>query len=152
VGDSKNSSVSEVTTPTQQDVVVADSAAMKKDSIKAEVSTPAPDSVTISEKPDTTATSTAATPTDAAATQEVVSPKTYEEMDARVRTGAYRIVGTAYEEKVRAGDNLQKISRRTLGPGMECYVEVYNNMKASTVLTEGQTIKIPKLSVKKIKK
>ena len=152
VGDSKNSSVSEVTTPTQQDVVVADSAAMKKDSIKAEVSTPAPDSVTVSEKPDTTATSTAATPTDAAATQEVVSPKTYEEMDARVRTGAYRIVGTAYEEKVRAGDNLQKISRRTLGPGMECYVEVYNNMKASTVLTEGQTIKIPKLSVKKIKK
>lgn len=76
----------------------------------------------------------------------------YEAMDARVRTGAYRIVGTADVIKAREGDNIQKISRRTLGPDMECYVEVYNGLKAASVLKAGQEIKIPKLLLKKKKK
>ena len=76
----------------------------------------------------------------------------YSAMDPRVRTGAYRIVGTAQTVKVKEGDNLLKISRRYLGPDMECYLEVYNNLKASSVLKTGQEIKIPKLELKKKKK
>lgn len=74
--------------------------------------------------------------------------KKYEEMDARVRTGAYRIVGTDHVVKVKSGDTTRRIAKRTLGEGMECYIEVYNNVTTST-LKEGQDIKIPKLELKK---
>lgn len=76
----------------------------------------------------------------------------YDAMDVRVRLGAYRIVGTEKVVKVKEGEDLVKISRRVLGPGMECYLEVFNNIKASTPLKVGQEIKIPKLEVKKKKK
>ena len=69
-------------------------------------------------------------------------------MDVRVRTGAYGIVGTDRMEKVRPGDTMKRIARRTLGEGMECYIEVYNNMTTSD-LKEGQEVKIPKLKLKK---
>jgi hypothetical protein len=73
----------------------------------------------------------------------------YEKMDSRVRTGAYYIMGTASVVKAREGDNVARVSRRYLGEGMSCYVEVYNGMSASTVLQEGQEIKIPKVVPKK---
>lgn len=73
----------------------------------------------------------------------------YEDMDSRVRYGAYRIVGTDQEVTLKAGQTVQSISRSILGPGMECYVEVYNGVKASDQLKEGQKIKIPKLELKK---
>lgn len=76
----------------------------------------------------------------------------YEQMDARVRTGAYRIVGTDRVVKVKEGETLSKISRNYLGEGMECYVEVYNGIKASTRLKAGTEIKIPKLELKRKKK
>ena len=76
----------------------------------------------------------------------------YDAMDVRVRLGAYRIVGLDKTVKVKEGDDLVKISRRILGPDMECYLEVYNNIKASTPLKVGQEIKIPKLEWKKKKK
>ncbi len=76
----------------------------------------------------------------------------YEAMDSRVRTGAYRIVGTDHLETVREGDNIQRITKRTLGQGMECYIEVYNNLKASSQLKAGQKIKIPKVEWKRKKK
>ena len=76
----------------------------------------------------------------------------WSQMDQRVRYGAYRIVGTDKVVKVKEGDNIVKISRRILGPDMECYIEVFNNMKASTPLKVGQEIKIPKLELKKKKK
>ena len=69
----------------------------------------------------------------------------YEKMDVRIRTGAYRIVGTDHVEKVKATDNLAKICKRTIGPGMECYLEVYNGIKGDADLKVGQEIKIPKL-------
>ena len=72
----------------------------------------------------------------------------YEAMDARVRTGAYRIVGLDYKEKVREGDNIRRIAKRTLGPDMECYIEVYNGLTATSRLTPGQEINIPKLKWK----
>lgn len=76
----------------------------------------------------------------------------YAAMDARVRYGAYRIVGLAQTVRANKGETVFKISRRMLGPDMECYVEVYNNLKASTPLREGQEIRIPKLELKKKKK
>ena len=70
--------------------------------------------------------------------------------DARVRTGAYRIVGVAQTVTVRKGQTLQSISRSLLGPGMECYVEALNGKNAD--LKEGQTLKIPQLELKKRKR
>ena len=69
--------------------------------------------------------------------------------DARVRTGAYRIIGVAKTVTVGAGQTIEQISTRYLGSGMECYVEALNG--ASTVKA-GQKIKIPKLELKKKKK
>jgi len=76
----------------------------------------------------------------------------YGAMDARVRTGAYRIIGTERIVKAKQGETLSKISRSILGPDMECYMEVYNGIKASTPLKAGQQIKIPKLELKKKRK
>lgn len=73
----------------------------------------------------------------------------WETMDARVRTGAYRIVGTDTIVKAKAGDKLTRIANRILGPGMECYLEVYNGLSSGAVLSAGQEIKIPKLELKK---
>jgi nucleoid DNA-binding protein len=83
---------------------------------------------------------------------ETPAPDKYDQMDSRVRTGAYRIVGLDYTEKVKAGETVQRIARRTLGPDMECYIEVYNGISSKTPLKEGQSLKIPKLELKKKKK
>lgn len=69
--------------------------------------------------------------------------------DARVRTGAYRIVGVKQIVKVQAGQTLASISRQHLGPGMECYLEVMNKEK---VLKKGDRVKIPELELKRHKK
>ena len=84
-------------------------------------------------------------------TESDVQLDKYQKMDNRVRYGAYRIVGTAQEVKAREGDNLKKITKRTLGPDMECYLEVYNGMNSNTELKASQIIKIPKLELKKKK-
>ena len=73
----------------------------------------------------------------------------YAEKDARVRLGAYRIVGLEREVKVQAGQTFYGICRANLGPDMECYVEVYNNLPQNPTIKEGQIIKIPKLQLKK---
>ena len=90
-------------------------------------------------------------PVPAATSEPTVQLDKYQQMDKRVRYGAYRIVGTAQEVKVKEGDNLKKIASRILGPDMECYLEVYNGMNSNTELKVGQTIKIPKLEWKKKK-
>ena len=83
--------------------------------------------------------------------EPTVQPDKYAQMDPRVKYGAYRIVGTAQVVKVKEGDDLKKIARRILGPDMECYLEVYNDMNSKTELKVGQSIKIPKLKWKKKK-
>ena len=85
------------------------------------------------------------------ARQSIVQLDKYQQMDNRVRYGCYRIVGTSQVIKAKEGENLKKIANRSLGPDMECYLEVYNGIKASDPLTEGQEIKIPKLVYKKKK-
>ena len=74
--------------------------------------------------------------------------KQFEAKDARVRTGAYRIVGTSKVIHAREGQTIKRIARSILGEGMECYLEVYNDIKATEPLKDGQEIKIPKLQWK----
>ena len=73
----------------------------------------------------------------------------YEDMDIRVRTGAYRIIGEDRIVKAKAGQTVEDIATKLLGPGMSCYVEVDNGLDGKATLKEGQTIKIPKLELKK---
>ena len=121
---------------------------LKKDTLKVDT--------TASIKQNTAKTEVAPAPEVEAPTPEVKAPapkaepdwQKYEKMDVRVRTGAYGIIGTERTEKVRPGDTTKRIAKRTLGDGMECYIEVYNNVKTED-LKEGQDIKIPKLKLKK---
>lgn len=67
--------------------------------------------------------------------------------DARVRTGAYRIVGVDKILTVRQGQTLASISRAYLGAGMECYIEAVNGGR--TEFKVGDKLNIPKLELKK---
>ena len=70
------------------------------------------------------------------------------DQDARVRTGAYRIIGVSEVVTAREGQNIKSLSQKYLGPGMECYVEALNG---NSQLKPGQKVKIPKLELKKKK-
>ncbi len=94
--------------------------------------------------PDTTAENTVDT---VAAMMQTAAG--YADKDVRVRTGAYCIVGTDRTVTVRQGESLAALSRRELGPGMDCYVETFNGLRPDAVLKAGQTVRIPKLMHKK---
>ena len=81
---------------------------------------------------------------------EEVDP--YAAKDERVRLGAYKIIGTAEEVTVLPGQTFYSICRAHLGPDMQCYVEVYNNLPRDPKIEVGQVIKIPKLKIKKRRK
>ena len=66
--------------------------------------------------------------------------------DIRIRTGAYNIVGIAQTITLKEGQSLAYISKKYLGPGMECYIEAVNEDKA---FKAGEKINIPKLKLKK---
>ena len=70
------------------------------------------------------------------------------DQDARVRTGAYRIIGVSEVVTAREGQTIKSLSQKYLGPGMECYVEALNGY---SLLKPGQKVKIPKLELKKKK-
>ena len=70
------------------------------------------------------------------------------DQDARVRTGAYRIIGVSEVVTAREGQTIKSLSQNYLGPGMECYVEALNG---TSLLKPGQKVKIPKLELKKKK-
>lgn len=136
----------------------------KKDSIKAEegkkqeptsasnAATPTQNTVAPA-KNNTATTKNVATTTnkETATTKKEDSKKpvalTQYNSDVRVRTGAYAIIGTKTKVTVRKGETLTQLSRRHLGPGMDCYVEAYNGGKKE--LKEGETLLIPKLVTKK---
>mgnify|MGYP002623804586 CR=1 FL=1 len=67
--------------------------------------------------------------------------------DPQLRLGAYDIVGVQTVVAVQAGDDLESISRRWLGPDMECYVRAINDLDWSQ-LKEGQEVRIPKVKIK----
>lgn len=67
--------------------------------------------------------------------------------DVRIRTGAYVIVGIKKTVTVRSGQTMEGISRSSLGPGMECYLEAVNGGKRK--LKAGESLNIPELKLKK---
>ena len=116
--------------------------AIKKDSVAQEVDATKIGAMSIENK-DESANDEAKTET------AKTSSDKYEDMDIRVRTGAYRIIGEDRTVKAKAGQTVEDIATKLLGPGMSCYVEVYNGLDGKATLKEGQTIKIPKLELKK---
>lgn len=66
--------------------------------------------------------------------------------NAMVKTGAYRIVGTAKTITVKKGDTMERLSRLYLGEGMSCYIQLHNGVAE---VSEGMKLKIPKLELKK---
>ena len=116
--------------------------AIKKDSVAQEVDATKIGAMSIENK-DESANDEAKTET------AKTSSDKYEDMDIRVRTGAYRIIGEGRTVKAKAGQTVEDIATKLLGPGMSCYVEVYNGLDGKATLKEGQTIKIPKLELKK---
>lgn len=77
---------------------------------------------------------------------KVVSDKY--DSDPRVRTGAYRIVGVDQVVTVGEHQTMATLSKRYLGPGMECYIEALNG---TSTIKSGQKVKIPKLELKRKK-
>ena len=77
---------------------------------------------------------------------KVVSDKF--DSDPRVRTGAYRIVGVDQVVTVGEHQTMATLSKRYLGPGMECYIEALNG---TSTIKSGQKVKIPKLELKRKK-
>ena len=116
--------------------------AIKKDSVAQEVDATKIGAMSIDNK-DESANDEAKTET------TKTSSDKYDDMDIRVRTGAYRIIGEDRIVKAKAGQTVEDIATKLLGPGMSCYVEVYNGLDGKATLKEGQTIKIPKLELKK---
>ena len=125
----------------------------EKDSAAASAATEAP---APAKQTETKAPASASEKTMTATPSETVQPQKQEEKpltqynsDARVKTGAYYIIGTETEVTAKEGQTLRSISKSYLGPGMECYVEAYNGIKE---VKPGQKVKIPKLKMKKIRK
>ena len=123
--------------------------AIKKDSVAQEVDATKIGAMSIDNE-DESVNDEAKSVNDEAKTEATkTSSDKYEAMDIRVRTGAYRIIGEGRTVKAKAGQTVEDIATKLLGPGMSCYVEVYNGLEGKATLKEGQTIKIPKLELKK---
>ena len=139
--------------PARQDepIKTVEAPLMKKEAPQKTADAPAKKVDAPAKKPEAPAKKAEASPKPATPATTVESPDKYEQMDVRIRAGAYRIVGLDHTLKVRPGDNLARICKRTLGPGMECYIEVFNGIKGDADLKAGQTIKIPKLQSKRKK-
>ena len=74
----------------------------------------------------------------------------YNNMDERAKNGYFYIMGLDRIEKAREGDNTIKIAKRVFGAAeLACYIEVFNGIKASTVLEKGTEVKIPIIKSKK---
>ena len=133
-------------------IVVRDTVVVDKDSVKVSVEKTETGEVVTK---DTVKAVTETAQVTAKAVEKAVEKKVEESVDQyaskddRVRLGAYRIVGLDHEVKVQAGQTFYGICRANLGPDMECYVEVYNDLPKNPTIKEGQVIKIPKLQLKK---
>ena len=136
--------------PNASDTIAADSLEVESEDLEEEDSEE--DSEEDVEEEEVPQQEVAQTDKTSEATTEERQLDKWEAMDTRVKTGAYRILGTDTVLKAKAGDNLTRICNRTIGPGMECYLEVYNGISSGTALKAGQEIKIPKLELKKKKK
>lgn len=121
-----------------------DSTAGKKDVPTAENKKVAPAAVGKTDKNTIKVADTEKKPVEKKAADKPMANENYNK-DPRVRTGAYIITGVQQTVTAAEGETVASISKRYLGPGMECYVEALNGKTISV----GQKVKIPALKLKK---
>ena len=121
-----------------------DSTAGKKDVPTAENKKVAPAAVGKTDKKTIKVADTEKKPVEKKAADKPMVNENYNK-DPRVRTGAYIITGVQQTVTAAEGETVASISKRYLGPGMECYVEALNGKTISA----GQKVKIPALKLKK---
>ena len=121
-----------------------DSTAGKKDVPAAENKKVAPAAVGKTDKNTIKVADTEKKPDEKKAADKPMANENYNK-DPRVRTGAYIITGVQQTVTAAEGETVASISKRYLGPGMECYVEALNGKTISA----GQKVKIPALKLKK---
>ena len=121
-----------------------DSTAGKKDVPTAENKKVAPAAVGKTDKKTIKVADTEKKPIEKKAAEKPMANENYNK-DPRVRTGAYIITGVQQTVTAAEGETVASISKRYLGPGMECYVEALNGKTISA----GQKVKIPALKLKK---
>ena len=121
-----------------------DSTAGKKDVPTAENKKVAPAAVGKTDKKTIKVADTEKKPVEKKAADKPMANENYNK-DPRVRTGAYIITGVQQTVTAAEGETVATISKRYLGPGMECYVEALNGKTISA----GQKVKIPALKLKK---
>ena len=120
------------------------STAGKKDVPTAENKKVAPAAVGKTDKKTIKVADTEKKPVEKKAADKPMANENYNK-DPRVRTGAYIITGVQQTVTAAEGETVASISKRYLGPGMECYVEALNGKTISA----GQKVKIPALKLKK---
>ena len=121
-----------------------DSTAGNKDVPTAENKKVAPAAVGKTDKNTIKVADTEKKPVEKKAADKPMANENYNK-DPRVRTGAYIITGVQQTVTAAEGETVASISKRYLGPGMECYVEALNGKTISA----GQKVKIPALKLKK---
>ena len=121
-----------------------DSTAGKKDVPTAENKKVAPAAVGKTDKKTIKVPDTEKKPVEKKSADKPMANENYNK-DPRVRTGAYIITGVQQTVTAAEGETVASISKRYLGPGMECYVEALNGKTISA----GQKVKIPALKLKK---
>ena len=121
-----------------------DSTAGKKDVPTADNKKVAPAAVGKTDKKTIKVPDTEKKPVEKKAADKPMANENYNK-DPRVRTGAYIITGVQQTVTAAEGETVASISKRYLGPGMECYVEALNGKTISA----GQKVKIPALKLKK---
>ena len=121
-----------------------DSTAGKKDVPTAENKKVVPAAVGKTDKKTIKVADTEKKPVEKKAADKPMANENYNK-DPRVRTGAYIITGVQQTVTAAEGETVASISKRYLGPGMECYVEALNGKTISA----GQKVKIPALKLKK---
>ena len=121
-----------------------DSTAGKKDVPTAENKKVAPAAMGKTDKKTIKVADTEKKPVEKKAADKPMANENYNK-DPRVRTGAYIITGVQQTVTAAEGETVASISKRYLGPGMECYVEALNGKTISA----GQKVKIPALKLKK---
>ncbi len=92
-------------------------------------------------------TSQTAKPTKSFESEETTDDNSFSAMnkDARIRYGAYNIIGIDRVVVLKKGETMEKYSRKTLGADMVGYFQVLNGCNT---MQEGDTMKVPKVELR----
>ena len=78
------------------------------------------------------------------------APPKKEDVYPQVKNGAYEIVGTQEEYRLRRGETLRGLALRYYGSkNFTVYIVTYNQIANPDVVPEGMVLKMPKLELKR---